>query len=76
MGTVTAPTVTVNYTTESVVKEVTIGSPPSANVVNEILSFTPGNQISSTSTNVMKEITSVDVSTPVFTGIETTITFS
>lgn len=74
MGTVSAPTVTVNYTTESVIKDITAGELPSLSVNNQVLSLTPGSQGTSNSTNVMKEITSVDVSTPIFTGIEATIT--
>lgn len=74
MGEVSAPTVTINYTTTPVIKEVTAGDLPTTDVENEVLTFIPGTQLSSSTVDVMREITSVEVTAPTFTGTETTIT--
>lgn len=76
VGTISAPVVTISYNSEDVVKEVTPGDLPSMEVSGEVLELVPGTQLTSTNTNVMKSISSVEVSAPEFTGSESTITLS
>lgn len=76
VGTISTPTITINYSNESVVKSVTSGELPEYTVSGEVLSLTSGTQLTTTSTNVMSAITSVQVSQPTFTGTESTITVS
>lgn len=73
VGTVSTPTVTVNYDTESVVKSVTPGDLPTYEVTGELLELGQGSQLSTASTDVMKTITSVEVSQPEFTGTPGTV---
>ena len=76
VGTVSTPDVTIECNTENVVKTVTAGDLPTYEVSGELLSLNPGTQTTSSSTDVVKDIASVTVSQPVFTGTEATITVS
>lgn len=73
-GTVSKPIVTVNSNTESVIKSITSGNPSSYNVEGEVLSLVEGTKTTFTSTEAIKNITSVDVTQPIFTGTKATIT--
>lgn len=68
IGTITPPEVTVNYDTQEVVGTV---STTHYEVFDEVLTLT---EVTHTTTEVMKSITSVDVTTPTFTGETATIT--
>lgn len=76
VGSVSTPTVTVNYDSESVIGSITAGDLPKYEVSGEKLTLDPGTQTTATAVNVMKNISSVTVSQPVFTGTESTITVS
>lgn len=74
MGIVTTPTVTINYGVTSVVSNVTSGDLPNFQVSGEILSLFSGTQDEVSNTNVVKSITSINVSQPQFIGTTSTIT--
>lgn len=80
VGTVSAPTVTVNTQKVSVVKEVTPGALPTleTNVSGEVLSinFSAGTKTSSTSTEVVEDVTSAEASAPKFTGAQGVVSVS
>ena len=67
-GSVSAPEVTINYDTHDVVDSI---NPIHFEVVGENLILT---EITTNKVSMMKEVTSVDVSTPVFTGTQGTVT--
>lgn len=73
VGVVSTPQVTVNYATISVVESILPGDLPSYTVTDQTLSLTSGTQTEASSTDVMRSITSVDVSQPTFTGTTATI---
>lgn len=69
-GTVTAPEVTVNYSTQSVVSSITPGDPTTFEVADESLVLTMGTKTTFNTVDVIKTIDSTDVTTPVFKGKE------
>lgn len=67
-GTISAPEVIINSDTESVVKSIIPGNPASFSVDNEVLSLVAGTETTSTNIAVMKSVSSVNVTPPIFTG--------
>lgn len=76
VGIVSTPTVTIHYGTDRVVSSIIAGDISKYEVDGEVLSLIPGTKTTAEYADVMKSITSVDVSQPEFTGTEGTVTVS
>lgn len=73
-GTISEISATVNSTNDSVVKSIVPGDPSTYSVDGEVLSLVAGTKTTFTNVDVVKSISSVDVTQPVFTGKKSTIT--
>lgn len=73
-GTISEIDASINSTNDSVVKSIVPGNPSTYSVEGEVLSLIAGTKTTFTNVDVVKSISSVDVTQPVFTGKKSTIT--